>query len=124
MAFVRRFAVPLALALALAAPAAAKPRLTVEPGAGVSQIFVEVDAGNDQVRRSLLRVTPAPVVPGATGADPAGRAAFATWTENGERWFSASQDGGRTWAAARAIDTALHLHAGAVEPGRPTKAVP
>ncbi|HEV8580425.1 MAG TPA: S8 family serine peptidase [Thermoanaerobaculia bacterium] len=120
----RRIAVPLALSLALAAPAAAKPRLTVEPGAGLSRIFVEVDAGTGQVRRSLVRVTTAPVVPGVTGEDPAGRATFATWTENGERWFSASQNGGRTWAEARAIDTALRLRVGTIEPGRPTKAVP
>jgi hypothetical protein len=124
MGNLRRIAVPLALSLALAAPAAAKPRLTVEPGAGLSRIFVEVDAGTGQVRRSLVRVTTAPVVPGVTGEDPAGRATFATWTENGERWFSASQNGGRTWAEARAIDTALRLRVGTIEPGRPTKAVP
>ncbi len=123
MAFVRRIAIPLALAFALAAPAAAKPRLTVEPGAGVNRVFVEVDVGNGQVRRSLVRVTASPVVPGATGSDPAGRAFFATWNEGGERWFSATRDG-LTWSEARAIETGLRLHAGAIAPGKPTKAVP
>jgi serine protease AprX len=118
----------LALTLALAAPATAapppRPRLIVEPGQGVSHVFAEVDAGNGQVRRSLLRTSPRPVTPVAAGWDPAGRAAFAAWTEDGERWFSATQDGGRTWFEARSIATDLRLHASAVEPGRPIPAVP
>ncbi|HEX9943028.1 MAG TPA: S8 family serine peptidase [Thermoanaerobaculia bacterium] len=124
MAAIRRLAVLMVLAAALTAPAMAKPRLVVEPGAGVNRVFVEVDAGNGQVRRSLVRVTPSPVAPGATGSDPAERASFAAWNEDGERWFSASRDGGRSWSEARAIETALRLHAGAVEPGRPAPAVP
>ncbi|HKH49421.1 MAG TPA: S8 family serine peptidase [Thermoanaerobaculia bacterium] len=116
----------LVLALALAAPAAAapqKPRLIVEPGAGTQRILVDVEVGNGQVRRSLLRVTPAAVTPGATGWDPAGRAAFVTWQENGERWFSAARDAARTWSEPRAIATTLRLRAGAAEPGRPMPAV-
>src|SRR6185436_7098866 len=85
---------------------------------------VEVDAGNGQVRRSLVRVTTSPVVPGATGSDPAGRASFATWNEGSERWFSATRDGGQSWFEAHAIETALRLHAGAVTPGRPMPPVP
>jgi serine protease AprX len=94
----------------------------VEPGQGVSRVFVEVEVGNGQVRRSLLRVTPSGVTPGAAGWDPAGRAAFATWTEGGERWFSATRDAGRSWFDARAIETAVRLKAGAAEPGRPMPA--
>jgi serine protease AprX len=116
------------LLLSLAAPATAapppRPRLIVEPGQGVRHVFVEVEAGNGQVRRSLLRTTPSPVHPLAAGWDPAGRAAFATWTEGGERWFSATRDNGRTWFEPRAIATALRLHAGAVEPGQALPAVP
>jgi serine protease AprX len=118
----------LALTIALAAPALAapppRPQLIVEPGQGVSRVFVEVEAGNGQVRRSLLRTTPSPVAPGTAGWDPAGRAAFATWTEGGERWFSATRDNGRTWFEPRSIATVLRLHAGAVEPGTPIPAVP
>jgi hypothetical protein len=118
------------LAVALAVPAAAappKPRLVIEPGQGAQRIFVEVEAGNGQVRRSLLRVTPTAVAPGATGWDPAGKAAFVTWEENGERWFSAARSTGeteRTWSEPRALETTLRLRAGAVERGRPIPEVP
>jgi serine protease AprX len=120
----KNLAVLLLSAALLAAPAAAKPRLVVEPGVGANRVFVEVAAGNGQVRRSLVRVTPSPVTPGATGADPAGRASFAVWNEGAERWFTATRDEGRSWSEARAIQTALRLHAGAVEPGRPMPGVP
>jgi serine protease AprX len=124
MAWIHRVAVPLVLAAVMAAPAAGKPRLVVETGAGVNKVFAEVEVGNGQVRRSLLRVTPSQVTPGATGSDPAGRASFATWNEGSERWFAASQDGGRSWSDSRAIQTALRLLAGAVEPGSQAPAVP
>jgi serine protease AprX len=126
----RRLRIPWLLAAALALPgaplAAAPPRpdLVVEAGAGGSRIFVEVPAGNGQVRRSLLRATSAPVEPGVTGWDPAGRAAFATWNEAGERWFSTSRDGGRSWEEARAVPTELRLRAGAVPPGQAMPPVP
>ena len=114
----------LALATGLAAPAAAapppRPTLRVEPVAGGHQISVELAGGG----RTLLRTAPGLALPGATGWDPAGRAAFATWNEGAERWFSATRDGGATWMEARPIATALRLHAGAVEPGRPTPPVP
>ncbi|HSF40200.1 MAG TPA: hypothetical protein VLT87_10425, partial [Thermoanaerobaculia bacterium] len=122
---IRWVALLLLLTAGITAPAAAapaKPRLVVEPGQGVSRVFVEVEVGNGQVRRSLLRVTPSGVTPGAAGWDPAGRAAFATWTEGGERWFSATRDEGRTWFEARGIETAVRLKAGAAEPGRPMPA--
>lgn len=126
MKTMRRFSALLVLAGALAAPMAGqdKPRLAVEPGAGGNRIFVEVDAGNGQTRRALVRETTAVVKPGATGQDPAGRAVFATWTEDGERWFSFTRDKGQSWAEPAAIETALRLHAGDVEPTRPAPAVP
>jgi hypothetical protein len=108
----------------LAAPASAKPRLLVQPAAGTNQVIAEVDAGNGQVRRSVVRATPSPVVPGATGSDPANRASFVTWNEGGERWFAVTRDGGKSWTEAEATETALRLHAGSVEPGRPMPAVP
>ena len=112
-------------ALSLSAiPASAKPRLLVQPGAGANQVVVEVDAGNGQVRRSVVRTTPSPVTPGATGADPANRASFVTWNEAGERWFAMTRDRGQSWTEARAIETALRLHAGSVEPGQPVPGVP
>src|SRR3954470_20930581 len=89
--------------LAGTARAAGKPRVVVEPGTGGTRIFVEVEAGNGQVRRSLLRGTPAAVTPGAAGQDPAGRAAFVSWTEGTERWFAASRDQGGSWSEPRAI---------------------
>lgn len=123
-----RCAALLLLAGAMAVPAAGapppKPRVLVEPGQGGSRVFVEVEAGNGQVRRSLVRQSPATVVPGASGWDPAGRAAFATWNEGGQRWFSATRDAGRSWFEARPIETTVRLKAGAAEPGRPMPAVP
>ncbi|HEX6903007.1 MAG TPA: S8 family serine peptidase [Thermoanaerobaculia bacterium] len=125
MSWTRCIAVPLVLVAALTAPAAGKPRLVVETGAGVNKVFAEVEAGNKgQVRRSLLRMTSAAVTPGVTGSDPAGRASFATWNEAGERWFTATQDGGRSWSNPRAVQTALLLLAGAVEPGAKAQTVP
>jgi serine protease AprX len=125
----RSMSILLVLAISLGVPVAAhaappRPRLVVEPGAGGNKVFVEVDPGTGAAQRTLLRVTPAAVALGATGWDPAGKAAFATWNEQGERWFSATRDGGATWLAARAIETALRLHDGAVEPGRPVPPVP
>ena len=120
----RHSAILLLSAVLLAAPASAKPRLLVEPGVGANQVVVEVDAGNGQVRRSVVRTTSSPVVPGATGSDPANRASFATWNEGGQRWFSVTRDRGQSWTEAQAIETALRLHVGKVEPGQPVLGVP
>src|SRR6188474_2548624 len=114
------FAVALALAMPVAAAPPPRPTLRIEPVAGGHQISVELAGGG----RTLLRVAPGLALPGPTGWDPAGRAAFVTWEEAGSRWFSASRDGGATWLEARPIETALRLHAGAVEPGRPVPPVP
>ena len=100
---------------AVAAPSRPKPSLFIEPGAVGHQISVQVPGG----ARVSLRSAPGLALPGASGWDPAGRAAFVTWNEGGERWFSASRDGGATWMEARAIDTALRFLrvTGAVEEG-------
>ncbi|MFL6200405.1 MAG: S8 family serine peptidase [Thermoanaerobaculia bacterium] len=120
----RSIAVLLVFAIALAVPVAAapppRPTLRIEPVAGGHQISVELAGGG----LTLLRVAPGLALPGPTGWDPAGRAAFVTWEETGGRWFSATRDGGATWLEARPIETALRLHAGAVEPGRPVPPVP
>ncbi|HBL27916.1 MAG TPA: peptidase S8 [Acidobacteria bacterium] len=105
---------------AVAAPSRPKPSLFIEPGAVGHQISVQVPGG----ARVPLRSAPGLALPGASGWDPAGKAAFVTWNEGADRWFSASRDGGVTWMEARPIDTALRLHAGAIEPGRPMPAVP
>ena len=120
----RSMAVLLVFAIALAVPVAAaappRPALHIEPVAGGHRISVEL-AGSEP---TLLRVAPGLALPGPTGWDPRGRAAFVTWEEAGVRWFSATRDGGATWMEARPIETALRLHAGAVEPGRPVPPVP
>lgn len=112
--------VALALAMPVAAAPPPRPALHIEPVAGGHQISVELAGAG----RTVLRVAPGLALPGATGWDPAGRAAFVTWEEPGSRWFSATRDGGATWLEARPIETALRLHAGAVEPGRPVPPVP
>ena len=118
-----RFAIAVVLAIGLAMPAAAAPphpALHIKPVAGGHQISVELAGGP----RTFLRVAPGLATPGASGWDPAGKAAFVTWNEGAERWFSATRDGGATWMEARPIETALHLHAGAIKPGRPVPPVP
>lgn len=118
------FATALAVPMTAAHAAPPRPQISIEAGAGGNRIFVSVDPGNGQVKRSLLRVTPSAIALGSTGWDPAGKAAFATWNEAGARWFSATRDGGSSWLEARPIETALRLHAGAVEPNRPVPPVP
>ena len=120
----RRPALLLLVAILSTVPVSAKPRLLVQPAEGTNQVIAEVDAGNGQVRRSVVRTTSSPVRPGATGSDPANRASFVTWDEGGERWFSVTRDDGQSWTEAEATETALRLHAGSVEPGRPMPAVP
>ncbi len=105
--------------------AAAPPRLIVAPaGRGALRVSVEVDTDSGGVARHVLRAAAAAAVPGATGRDPRGGAAFVTWSESGERWFSFSRDGGNTWAAARPTSMDLRLHDGATPPGRALPAVP
>ena len=120
----RHAATLLLLAVLLTAPASAKPRLLVQPAEGANQVIAEVDTGNGEVRRSVLRTTSSPVAPGATGSDPANRASFVTWNEGGERWFAVTRDDGQTWTEAEATETALRLHAGSVEPGQAMPTVP
>ncbi len=73
--------------------------------------------------RLVLRETSAAVQRGAQGADPARRALFVDWSENGQRWFSYSRDGGETWKEARPVQTALLLRDAHVEPGAALPAV-
>jgi hypothetical protein len=99
------------------------PRLSVQDEAGRGQVWVEASLpGGGSVRR-LLRETTAAVELGPTGRDPSGAAAFVTWTERGRRWYSRSRSAGADWPKARPLQTALRLHAGAAEPGRPVPAV-
>jgi serine protease AprX len=96
-------------------------RLRIASEGGKTAISVDMPAAEGGARRQLIRETDAAVRPGASGSY--GRTLFADWSENGERWFSYSADGGRSWAEARRVETTLRLRAGAVEPGKPMPAV-
>ncbi len=114
------------LVVALAASgglARASVSLSVESVGGVQRLWAEVVRADGSVERSLIRESAATIGPGASGADPAGLAVFATWTENGtQRWSSYSRDAGRSWSQGRPTPMTLRLHDGAVEPGRPMPA--
>lgn len=118
------FAILLSSPLFAAQAAPPRPRLLIEPVAGGYQITVELDTGSGPVSRTVLRVAPTLPLPGATGWDPAARAAFVTWEESSGRWVSATRDGGATWLEPWQIQTALRLQAGAVEPGQAVPPVP
>jgi hypothetical protein len=115
----------LALILVLAATpalsaegAALRPLLAVEEEGGRKVLYVELADARGATVRHRLRQTGAELRPGATGGDPAGRAAFATWIEgSGEDWFSYSRDGGASWEPARRLRTDLRLLDGAAGPG-------
>jgi len=107
---------------ATAAPYA--PRLALLPAGDHAGLFVEVPAA-DGATRHLLKEVAGAIEPLAAGWDPTGAAAFVTWRESaGERWVSYSRDEGRSWSRPQALQTALKLHAGDVEPGQPMPAVP
>jgi hypothetical protein len=104
---------------AAAAQSSAAPVLTVETDDGLHRLYVEFDAGDGTLSRTLLRETTSSVRPGTTGGDPAGLAMFATWTENGAQpWSAWSRDAGTTWSEARPTDDRLRLLAGAVGAGQ------
>ncbi len=108
------------LVCATLAPAAdlPRPRLVLETTGELTSVWVDSIAADGATARTLLRVTPAGVAPGVTGRDPAGRAAFATWTEDSlDRWFAYSRDAGRTWSEARPLRDELRLRDGATPPG-------
>ena len=96
-----------------------RPELTVERVDGVSRVFVETVLPDGSRDRSLLRVTASPVEPGATGRDPAGRAAFATWLETatGETFAAWSRDAGKSWTEGRPVALDVRLRDGAARPG-------
>jgi hypothetical protein len=103
-----------------AATAAQRPVLDLETDAGVTRLWVEVPLADGGTGRQLLRETSAAVALGASGGDPSGRAAFATWDETDgterRRWFSVSRDAGTSWVEARELQIDLRLRDGAVEP--------
>jgi hypothetical protein len=109
--------------LLVALPASAggealQPRLVIEEGEEGSSLFVETPGEGGEALRHLLRERAENPTPGATGGDPAGLAAFVTWSEGaGEDWFSYSRDQGATWVPARRLSTELRLLDGPARPG-------
>jgi hypothetical protein len=93
------------------------PQLSIVPDAGVNQVWLEVTLPDGTLGRHLVRETSATVVPGASGFDPSGAAAFANWSEAGERFTVWSRDAGASWSDARPIAMDLRLHAGSPRPG-------
>jgi serine protease AprX len=125
---IRRWSLGLCLAAAVVAfcpyvpaetgLAAAAPAVRVDTTDGTSDVWVETQGPDGSLLRTQLRKTRAGVVPGPSGRDPSGRAAFATWDEaNDGRWFSYSRDAGLTWSRARRLRPELLLRDGAVRPG-------
>ncbi len=92
-------------------------RLVIEENESGSAIFAELPGEDGATRRVLLRQSPATARVERSGADPSGRALFATWSEAGRRFQAFSRDAGRSWSEARAIATELRLLDGATAPG-------
>ena len=95
----------------LAAPLA--PRLIVDEQDGTTRLSVQLGDGGPT---TFLRETAARVEAGPAGGDPAGRAAFTTWFEDGQPYFSYSRDAGVSWSPARQRQDLLLLRDGAVAP--------
>jgi hypothetical protein len=101
------------------------PRLVIDRTAGRGALFVELARPEGAAVRHLLKDGVIAVRAVAAGWDPAGTAAFVTWSESdGDRWVAYSRDGGRSWSAPQTFGTALKLRAGDVEPGQPMPPVP
>ena len=98
--------------------------LAIERVLDTNQIWIETVDQSGQVKPVLLRETSASVTPGRTGSDPSGAAHFATWNEDGERWFSFSRDAGQTWIEARSLRLDMRLRDANVMPGQPMPATP
>lgn len=96
-----------------------RPTLEVETVGTLTRIYVSVPGMEAAGGKILLRETQARVQAGATGGDPAGKAAFALWTEDGETFFSVTRDAGKSWSEARERLSELRLRDGAVSPGEP-----
>jgi len=104
--------VPLSALVSIAAMASVDVRVEGD------RVLAEVDGLRVPVRESAARP-----VAGAAGSDPRGRAAFVTWTEEGQPWSAFSLDGGRSWKPARPLDDRLMLRAGEVRRGGAMPAV-
>ncbi len=97
------------------------PRLEVLRDGPLRRLVVDAVTPAGRTVRKVLRETGAEVRPGATGRDPAGAAAFVTWTESGSSapWFAVSEDAGATWRPAASLPDAVLLRDGAARPGEP-----
>jgi hypothetical protein len=96
-----------------------RPVVETETGGGETRIWVVGRGPDGTTQRHLLRETRSAVMVGPSGGGPEGRTAFATWTEDGTRWFSYTRDGGVAWAESRALKTELRLRDGSIQPGSP-----
>jgi hypothetical protein len=83
------------------------------------QVWIDLPAPDGETRSVLLRQTADQPTPGRAGVDPAGRSAFADWSEAGQRWSAYSRDAGSTWSPARPVRTALKLRDGDISPTDP-----
>jgi hypothetical protein len=88
--------------------------MEVERFGGVNRIWIE--SGGEY---HLLHETEAEITLQESGADPSGKAQFATWNENGERWHAYSRDHGASWSRSRPLRQELRLIDGATLPGSP-----
>ncbi len=105
-----------------AAEASEPPRLVVEEEQGTHRLWVEL-AGPPPAR-VLLRESSRKLMPLDAGWDPAGRAAFARWLEEGHgAWFAYGREGGRSWSEARAFEGTVRLRYGPLRPGAPSPEV-
>ncbi|HHN73595.1 MAG TPA: hypothetical protein ENK10_00035 [Acidobacteria bacterium] len=94
-----------------------------EGGASLVRARVERDGAFGPWR--VLDHFPGRAEPGPSGADPEGRALFATWTRaDGRRYDSFTRDGGETWAAARLRRGGVRLRAGALVVDQPPPFAP
>jgi hypothetical protein len=101
------------------------PKLRIETKEGMTQVWVDVELTGEPPKSHLLRSTDQSVFHDLTGADPAGLASFAAWTEgDGKRWFSFSQDSGRNWSQVKPLKTDVLLRDGARTPDQPMPSVP
>ncbi len=97
------------------------PRLEVQRDGAMRRLVVDAVTPAGRNVRKVLRETAADVTPGAAGRDPAGAAAFVTWTEAGspDPWFAVSEDAGATWMRAASLPDAVLLRDGSAHPGQP-----
>ena len=101
------------------AEAADAPRLVAAGRGSRRTLAVELDRGDGSVVRHVLKRGAGAVRPHGSGWDPAGTAAFVTWTEDRALLTSYSRDGGATWSEPQAMGGELMLLDGPVAPGAP-----